>query len=73
MGAAELPRGWTRIPHRRTQIFRAGGSGSSVRIRVENGGNEKANFVRNNRLRDQKLQCKDRSNYHYRNRCEHEI
>ena len=28
--------------------FRAGGRGSSVRIRFENGGNQKANFVRNN-------------------------
>ena len=43
-GAAELPRGWTRI-------FRAGGRGSSVRIRFENGGNQKANFVRNNAKR----------------------
>ena len=43
-GAAELPRG-------RTRIFCAGGRGSSVRIRFENGGNQKANFVRNNAKR----------------------
>ena len=43
-GAAELPRGWTRI-------FRADGHESSVRIRFENGGNQKANFVRNNAKR----------------------
>ena len=55
-GAAELPRKWMRI-------FRAGGRRSSVRAgadlprrrarifradSVENGGNQKANFVRNN-------------------------
>ena len=55
-GAAELPRGWARI-------FRAGGHESSVRagadlprrrarifcaIRFENGGNQKANVMRNN-------------------------
>ena len=44
-----------------------------MRIRVVNGGNQKANFVRNNRLRDRELHCKDRLNYHYRNRSEHEI
>ena len=32
-----------------------------MRIRVENGGNQKANFVRNNRLKDRELHCKDRS------------
>ena len=37
-----------RLPHGRPQIFRADGHGSSVQIRVENGGNQKANFVRNN-------------------------
>ena len=40
-GATELPRG-------RARIFRADGYESSVRIRFENGGNQKANFVRNN-------------------------
>ena len=30
------------------RIFRTDGHGSSVRIQVENGGNQKANFVRNN-------------------------
>ena len=55
MGAAELPRG-------RTRIFRAGGRGSSVRIRVENGGKQKANFVHNNRLKDRETRRKDRSN-----------
>ena len=40
-GAAELPCG-------RTWIFRADGHESSMRIRFENGGNQKANFVRNN-------------------------
>ena len=54
-GAAELP-------HRRTQIFRAGERRSSVRIRVENGGNQKANFVHNNRLKDRETRRKDRSN-----------
>ena len=44
-GAAELPRGWARI-------FRASGRrSSSVWIRFENGGNQKANFVRNNAKR----------------------
>ena len=47
-GAAELPCGLPRIPRGWTQIFRAGGRGSSVRIRVENGENQKAKFVRNN-------------------------
>ena len=47
-GAAELPCGLTRIPRGWTRIFRAGGRGSSVRIRVENGENQKAKFVRNN-------------------------
>ena len=53
--------------------FRAGGRGLSVRIRVENGGNQKANFVRNSRLKDREALRKDRSNYHYRNRSGHEI
>ena len=43
-GAAELPRGWARI-------LRADGHESSVRIRFENGRNQKANFVRNNAKR----------------------
>ena len=66
MGAAELPRG-------RARIFRAGGCGSSVWTQVENGGNQKANFVRNKRLKDQETRHKDCSNYHYRNRSGHEI
>ena len=37
----DLPCGWARI-------FCADGHGSFVRIRVENGGNQKANYVRNN-------------------------
>ena len=40
-GAAELPCG-------RARIFRTDRHGSSVRIWVENGENQKANFVRNN-------------------------
>ena len=35
--------------------------------------NQKANFVRNNRLKDCETCHKDRSNYHYRNRSGHEI
>ena len=65
-GAAELPRGRrgfsaqvprnfragaVDFPCRRARIFRAGGRGSSVRIRFENGRNQKANFVRNNAKR----------------------
>ena len=54
-----VPRGTTRIfrtgaaelPHGRPRIFRADGHESSVRIRFENGGNQKANFVRNNAKR----------------------
>ena len=42
--------------------FRAGGRGSSVRIQVENGGNQKANFVHNNRLKDRETRRKDRLN-----------
>ena len=53
--------------------FRAGGRRSSAQIQVEDGGNQKANFVRNNRLKDQETCRKDRSNYHYRNRSGHEI
>ena len=33
-----------------------------MRIRVENGGNQKANFVHNNRLKDRETHRKDRSN-----------
>ena len=44
-----------------------------AQIRVENGGNQKAKFVRNNWLKDQETRCKDHSNYHYRNRSGHEI
>ena len=55
-GAAELPRrrhGFSvrtgaDLPCGRVRIFRADGHESSVRIRFENGGNQKANFVRNN-------------------------
>ena len=36
------------LPHGRTQILHAGGRGSSVRFWVENGGNQKVNFVCNN-------------------------
>ena len=35
----------------RARIFRADGHEASVRIRFENGGNQKANFVRNNAKR----------------------
>ena len=61
MGAAELPRG-------RTRIFHAGRRRSSVRIWVENGGNEKAKFMHNNRLKDRETCRKDCLNYRYRNR-----
>ena len=55
-GAAELPRGrrgfsvqaGADLPCGRARIFRTDGHESSVRIRFENGGNQKANFVRNN-------------------------
>ena len=50
------------IPSRRLQIFRAGGRGSSVRIRVENGENQKVNFVHNNRLKDRETHRKNHSN-----------
>ena len=50
-GAAELPRGRRDFPCGRARIFRADGHESSVRIRFENGGNQKANFVRNNAKR----------------------
>ena len=51
-----VPRGTTRIfrtgvadfPCGRARIFHADGHESSVRIWFENGGNQKANFVRNN-------------------------
>ena len=33
-----------------------------MRIRVENGGKQKANFVHNNRLKDRETRRKDRSN-----------
>ena len=39
------------LPCGRARIFRADGHQSSVRIRFENGGNQKANFVRNNTKR----------------------
>ena len=39
------------LPCVRARIFRADGHESSVRIRFENGGNQKANFVRNNAKR----------------------
>ena len=48
----------TRVPRN----FRAGGCRSYVRIRVENGGNQKANVVHNNRLKDRETRPKDRSN-----------
>ena len=48
-----------------------GGCGSSaradmnlLRIQVENGGNQKANFVRNN-AEESRRHRKDRSNYHW--------
>ena len=55
-GAAELPRrrrgtsarADVDLPCGRAWIFRADGHESSVRIQFENGGNQKANFVRNN-------------------------
>ena len=55
-GAAELPRGrhgffvraGADLLYGRARIFRADGHESSVRIRFENGENQKANFVRNN-------------------------
>ena len=47
-GAAELPRGKRGFFVWVAQIFRTDGRESSMRIRVENGGNQKANFVRNN-------------------------
>ena len=58
-GAAELLRGRrgtsarvdADLPCGRARIFRADGYESSVRIRFENGGNQKANFVRNNAKR----------------------
>ena len=54
-----VPRGTTRIfrtgaadfPCGRAWIFRADGHESSVWIQFENGGNQKANFVRNNAKR----------------------
>ena len=49
---ADFRTGATELPCRQTQIFLAGGRGSSVWIRVENGRNQKANFVHNNRLKD---------------------
>ena len=45
---ADFPRGRRGFFVRVVQIFRADGHESSMRIRVENGGNKKANFVRNN-------------------------
>ena len=58
-GAAELPcgrrgssaRANADLPCERAQIFRADGHEPSVWIRFENGGNQKANFVRNNAKR----------------------
>ena len=58
-GAVELPHGRCRfsvragadLPCGRARIFRADGHESSVRIRFENGGNQKANFMRNNAKR----------------------
>ena len=55
-GAAELLRGRrgtsarvdADLPCGRVRIFQADGHESSVRIRFEKGGNQKANFVRNN-------------------------
>ena len=48
---ADFPHGCRRISARVPRIFRADGHESSVRIRFENGGNQKANFVRNNAKR----------------------
>ena len=75
MGAAELLRGHrgtsarvdADFPCGRERIFCADGHGSSVRIRVENGRNQKANLCATT-LKDGETRCKDRSNYHYRNR-----
>ena len=39
------------LPYGRARIFRADGHESSLRIRFENGRNQKANFVRNNAKR----------------------
>ena len=58
-GAAEFPHGRrgasaradADLPCGRARIFRADGHESSVRIWFENGGNQKANFVRNNAKR----------------------
>ena len=58
-GAAEFPRGCcgtsvradADLPCGRARIFRADGHESSVQIQFENGGNQKANFVRNNAKR----------------------
>ena len=55
-GSAELPRerrgfsvrAGADLPCGRAWIFRADGHESSVRIRFENGRNQKANFVSNN-------------------------
>ena len=67
-----VPRGHPRIVVRNDADFLHRCRGTSARIQVENGGNQKANFVRNNRLKDQETRRKDRSNYHYRNRSGHE-
>ena len=44
----DLPHGRMQIFHAGVRIFCADGHGSSMRIRVENDGNQKADFVCNN-------------------------
>ena len=61
------------VPRGHLRIVVGNDVDSSAQIRVENGGNQKANFVRNNWLKDRETRRKDRSNYHYRNRSGHEI
>ena len=65
-GAANLPHGWTQILCRRTRIFRGGEHRFSMQIWVENGGNQKANFMRN--MKDGETRRNDRMNYHCKNR-----
>ena len=75
VGAAELPRGRMRIPHRRTQIFHAGGRRSSAQTGTDlpcGLGLKMAETRRQTScattLKDRETRRKDRSNYHYRNR-----
>ena len=59
---ADFPHGCRGTSAQADTNFPCGGVGSSVRIRVENGGNQKANFVHNNRLKDRETHRKDHSN-----------